>query len=235
MDEDVVGKTFGCFLCERTERYTFTSGHTVTMCYGHCIHCGNALKRPISELRRHPPQHCVKCPKEVRCAPPKVRPGQEFPGLVALAIEGKPKGIATMWRCRCKVCGRECVTEQRHLPDYKSCGCLRDKEQAAGRAFSRTLFRAGTNYPSLKNTRKLNRNSTTGVRGVCAGRKKRFRAYINLRRKHIDLGEYDKLEDAIAARKAGEEKYFAPEIAAFEADGVKVIGPYQPKKPRKKK
>lgn len=65
---------------------------------------------------------------------------------------------------------------------------------------------------------------------MCRGQQKAYRAYISIRRKHIHLGEFDTLEEAAAARKAGEEKYFSPERAAFEADGITVKGPYKPKK-----
>lgn len=36
----------------------------------------------------------------------------------------------------------------------------------------------------------------------------KYYAYIMVNRKQIPLGYYDKLEDAIDARKVGEEKYF---------------------------
>lgn len=45
--------------------------------------------------------------------------------------------------------------------------------------------------------------------GVCWRKNvKKYYAYIMVNRKQIPLGMYTKLEDAIAARKAGEEKYF---------------------------
>lgn len=233
MDDDVIGKVFGCVKVDRIERHIFPSGHAATMCHGHCIQCGGEVSRTLSALRKRPPKYCKNCPKWSRADPPKVHPGQEFPGLVVLAMAGEPKGIATMWRCRCKVCGRECIVDQRHLKAYKSCGCLSKKERAAGNDFHRTLFRDGTCYPALLETRKLNKNSQSGVRGVCRGNKKAYRAYINIRRKQIGLGEYDTLEEAAAARKAAEEKYYGPEIAAFEADGISVKGPYKPKKSKK--
>lgn len=111
MDDEIIGKAFGCFQVDKVERHTFPSGHAATMCHGHCIHCGAPVARTLSELKRNPPKHCKNCPKWSRAEPPKVRPGQEFPGLVVLAMVGEPKGIATMWRCRCKVCGSECIVD----------------------------------------------------------------------------------------------------------------------------
>jgi hypothetical protein len=36
----------------------------------------------------------------------------------------------------------------------------------------------------------------------------KYYAYFMVNRKQIPLGYYDRLEDAVTARKAGEEKYF---------------------------
>lgn len=233
MSDEIIGKVFGCVQVDKVGRHTFPSGHTATMCYGHCIYCGAPVSRTLSDIKHKPPKHCKSCPKWSRADPPKVHPGQEFPGLVVLEMVGEPKGIATMWRCRCKVCGSECIVDQGHLKVYKSCGCLSKKGREAGNNFYRTLCKDGTCYPALLDSKKLNKNNSTGVRGVCRGKHKAYRAYISIRRKHISLGEFDTLEEAAAARKAGEEKYFSPERIAFEADGVTVKGPYKTKKKKK--
>lgn len=40
--------------------------------------------------------------------------------------------------------------------------------------------------------------------------RQKYRAQIIFKRKVINLGEFDKLEDAAEARKKGEDMYFAP-------------------------
>ena len=57
--------------------------------------------------------------------------------------------------------------------------------------------------------RKRNKNSGTGITGVSAYHNGRYRAYITVDRKQISLGCYDDISDAIAARKAAEQRYFA--------------------------
>lgn len=58
---------------------------------------------------------------------------------------------------------------------------------------------------------KLSSNNTTGVKGITRNRnKKKWIAQIMVNRKHIHLGTFDKLEDAIRAREDAEEKYFKP-------------------------
>lgn len=56
---------------------------------------------------------------------------------------------------------------------------------------------------------KLSKNNTSGVKGVVRFRNK-WHAQIMVNGKHIHLGYYDKKEDAIEARRKGEEKYFKP-------------------------
>lgn len=152
---------------------------------------------------------------------------------MVLSMEGEAKGIATMWRCRCKACEKECVVQQSHLKEYKSCGCLSKKGREAGMTISQTLHKNGTYYSALLDSRKLNGNNTSGARGVSKGQRKAYRAYINLRRKQVYLGEYDTLEEAVAARKEAEQKYYAPELEELEAEGIRVKGAYKPQKCKK--
>ena len=56
---------------------------------------------------------------------------------------------------------------------------------------------------------KLSKNNTSGVKGVVRYRNK-WHAQIMVNGKNIHLGYYDKMEDAIEARRKGEEKYFKP-------------------------
>ena len=59
-----------------------------------------------------------------------------------------------------------------------------------------------------RNTR-LRSTNTSGVKGVCwSKRPKKWRAAIGVDKKRITLGYFDTLEDAAAARKAGEKRYW---------------------------
>lgn len=103
----------------------------------------------------------------------------------------------------------------------KSCGCKRnagheeesEKAMAAGRAYKKTFTAEGLTVMYLG--KKVNKNSSTGITGVGIYRNARtgeemYRAYITVKRKQIALGLYRDINDAIAARKAAEEKYFEP-------------------------
>lgn len=52
-------------------------------------------------------------------------------------------------------------------------------------------------------------NNTSGIKGVSwRKREQKWRAYITVNHKRIELGNYIDIEDAIEARKKAEEKYF---------------------------
>lgn len=50
----------------------------------------------------------------------------------------------------------------------------------------------------------------SGHRGVVKVQSGRWKSYIKLRGREISLGRYDKLSDAVDARRKGEEMYFTP-------------------------
>lgn len=103
----------------------------------------------------------------------------------------------------------------------KSCGCKRnagheqesEQAMAAGRAYKEAFTAEGLTVMYLG--KKVNKNSSTGITGVGIYRNARtgeemYRAYITVKRRQIALGLFRNIDDAIAARKAAEEKYFEP-------------------------
>lgn len=91
----------------------------------------------------------------------------------------------------------------------KACDKCGEKNLDLGREFVKETAVDGTVPITLSSKRKVNKNSTTGVRGVSyMERQGKYRAYINLKRKQYYLGSFDKLEDAIEARKIAEGKIY---------------------------
>lgn len=61
--------------------------------------------------------------------------------------------------------------------------------------------------------RGLQSNNTTGYKGVYFDKRRRvWKAWVKVSGKLITLGSYPTKEEAIAARKAGEEKYYLPQL-----------------------
>ena len=133
--------------------------------------------------------------------------------LVIKAYRGKRIPHAL---CRCEKCGRETVIPLNRLLQggATACTCTREKCLALGHEALQKARVDGTFLCGISEDRKTNKNSTTGHVGVSFVPKTgRYRAYITLRRKQYNLGLYNTLEEAIEARKEGEEKYFRPILA----------------------
>lgn len=121
------------------------------------------------------------------------------------------------FHCRC-VCGTERVIKHNILKSGRSlsCGCRRSdhqiKEQKEGRELgqkiSREVQKHGLSVAYAGFGRRKNRNSRTGITGISVWNDK-YRAYIMVDRKQINLGTFKKLEDAVKARRNAEEQYFS--------------------------
>lgn len=127
------------------------------------------------------------------------------------------KGERVIWKCECE-CGNfiELPTSYLTSGDTQSCGCLREKQAEINlRDKFKEKYVEDVFVPNL--TRKVNKNNTSGVKGVSWDKnKKKWIASLAIKGKTIYLGRYDRLEDAAKARKAGEEKYFKPYVVKLE-------------------
>lgn len=125
--------------------------------------------------------------------------------------------------CQCD-CGNTTIVDLGHLTSGRviSCGCL--KKQTSKKSMNvikdlghkklESLLVEGTSLANI--TEKTSKNSTTGYKGVSYDkRRKKFRAYLTIRGKQINLGYYDTVEEAHQARLKGEEKYYEPLIDKY--------------------
>lgn len=142
--------------------------------------------------------------------------GQRF-GKLTVLEPADNVAAKTAWLCRCD-CGKEAVVTTQRLRDGRrtSCGC--DKElfgeppSAIGRAS--LTYIDGTCVEMIR-TRPVRSNNTSGVTGVdWLASKGRWRATICFKGKRRYLGSYEKLEDAVKARKRAEEEVFEPFLSA---------------------
>lgn len=144
-----------------------------------------------------------------------------FGRLTAKRRDGdKRRNGSAVWICECK-CGKTIPVPARDLVDgnTRSCGCLLS-------TFARSLkdyneehhYVDGAFVPLL--TQKVQDNNKTGHRGVSIRKGKngdaRYVANITVKNKRHYLGIFDRLEDAVAARDAAEEKYYKPFLEGKE-------------------
>lgn len=130
--------------------------------------------------------------------------GKTFGSLTVLGQAGVKNGTS-YWRCLC-TCGTETEVRYAYLitGHTKSCGCLqrsvyKDNLKLVG----------GTSVTQLEASQKRTiASNTSGYTGVYQQRKTgKWAAQITFRGKTYYLGAYDKIEDAIKARKRGEEMH----------------------------
>ena len=144
--------------------------------------------------------------------------GKRFGMLVAIERAGKTKNDNALWLCLCD-CGNTAIANATSLRkgDTVSCGCIqKDRICHARQVLTDDMTIDGVVVPLL--TKKTRSDSRTGHKGVSKRVRKgltRYEVSITVKGKRIYLGAYKNIEDAIAARKAGEIEYFDPYIQAL--------------------
>lgn len=122
--------------------------------------------------------------------------------------------------CKCD-CGNTKDINKAHLlnGDIQSCGCLL---AMSGINNSKPFLTDNTNVSMLRSAvqkAKPQKNSNSGVRGVCWNeRKGKWCAHIGFKGQKINLGMFDTISEAAATRKAAEEYYYKPVIAEWEKE-----------------
>lgn len=138
--------------------------------------------------------------------------GRKFGELKVVKLSDKRGNNNTLlWECKCS-CGNIIYLQGYSLihGHYKSCGCRRTEKREAGvKEYLKNDMVDGTRKSALH--AKLHKSNKSGYKGVMWDKhKNKWRAYIGFKGKQINLGYYEKKDDAIKARKQAEEKYFKP-------------------------
>ena len=105
------------------------------------------------------------------------------------------------------------------------CGCEAARAAAQRVLAGQSGLRQGTNVHTIRNIMggKIRAGNSSGVTGVSVRRNAAsisYRASITVQRREIYLGTYATLEKAKQARKAAEQKYFAPLIEKDDKQGA---------------
>ena len=155
---------------------------------------------------------CSKCKRE-SVDSFKKHIGEKHGDLEIIDIVGRKKYLGTKQvfaLCRCK-CGieKEILLARVLSGGAKTCGHKLAGNLKTGREISEISHVDGTFIVAIDGRRKLNKNSETKITGVSYMPKcRRYRAYINFRRKQYYLGLYTDIEDAKNARKDAEEQIY---------------------------
>ena len=197
---DLTDMVFGSLTAlYRTENH---GDRTAWLC--RCV-CGNEVVVTTHDLRAGKTKSCG-C---LSHANPSYRDltGMQIGRLRVLSKTDKRdyKG-SIYWRCRCS-CGNVCLYSADSLiyGHIVSCGCYRKEVISANIAYQPHRV-DGTCVERLLST-KARPDSKSGYVGIHIRKNGRYRATIGFKGKQYDLGTYEKLEDALAARRRGEEMH----------------------------
>ncbi|MNJ25413.1 AP2 domain protein [compost metagenome] len=138
--------------------------------------------------------------------------GQQFGDLRVISrSDRRDKYHNPLWECLC-TCGKTVYvpTGSLNAGYYKSCGCKRIAKRDKGVLKHIAADRVdGTRKTALK--AKIYANNKSGIKGVRWNeQRQKWTAHIGFKGKQITLGYFINKDDAIAARKAAEEKYHKP-------------------------
>lgn len=148
--------------------------------------------------------------------------GKKFGNLIAVERIGiNAKNRKSLWRCHCD-CGKDTIVQSDHLlsGNTLSCGCLRVNAGNEVQVYNEENLRVdGVFTPILKS--KVRVDNKLGVKGVHEVKRKntiKYKATIRIKGKDIYLGTYDTIEEAIRARKQGEEIHHKPYLERDSKD-----------------
>ena len=195
--KDLTGQRFGRLVCLAPAGERTGQGGTQWLCKCDCgKECLAATHQLLCGYKKS--CGCLSHP------PLKDFAGKQFGMLTVLDYAGKKDGMHR-WRCRCS-CGKETVVGQTLLQSGKtrSCGCLQKEV-----ILDNLRLVDGTSVTKLESMRgrKISSN-TSGCTGVYwNARNQKWAAQITFQRKTYYLGSYEKKEDAIKARRCGEEMH----------------------------
>lgn len=199
---DLTGQRFGKLTVLAPTEKRIDGGSVVWKCR---CGCGNTAEVSAGRLVRGKVRSCGCLSKPSR----KDYVGRRFGRLTVLEYAGTARelgkaGKANYWKCRCD-CGKESVVSQTELQNggTKSCGCL-----SRDRAVEALGLLEGTSVAILeRNQKQPHKNNHSGHTGVSRTSDGKWTAYINFKKKRYWLGRFADKEDAIKARRRGEEMH----------------------------
>ncbi len=223
--EDLTGRRFGRLTVLGPTRRR-SSGSIVWECL---CDCGNVVDKPGKHLKDGTVRSCGCIQAEMN----ENLIGKRFGKLTVLEkTEQRSSNGAFLWRCRCD-CGNTSLVRTCDLKDGStaSCGCAQ-LEFCKTKLKDFQTYIDGTCIEFLKCIDRKTKANTSGVRGISQLKNGRYQAYIGFQGKQIFLGKYDRFEDAVRARKRGEDRVWEYLDAYYEGeDTPKYIRPSGSRKP----
>ncbi|ARK33948.1 AP2/ERF family transcription factor [Lactiplantibacillus plantarum] len=212
---DLTGQKFGRLTVIR-KAHRKIDHKVVWVCQ--CV-CGNKIETPTGSLRSGYTKSCGCLRREISSKLRRVNLlGKRFGRLLVIEEEPSKAGDhIVFWKCQCD-CGNIVLHSTNTLTsgNTKSCGCFKNDIL---KKLNDNNAKDGTMLNQITDTRKINKNNKSGIRGVSwDSSRSKWEAKITFKQKTIHLGRFDNKKDAINARKKAEKKYFHPILEKFRRD-----------------
>lgn len=210
-----IGKTYGYIRVDGMAN----RGYRSYKC--HCMKCGRDFEGNGTKVFEYKNTGCGNCRENERTAirenEYKSYIGKKFGYLEVIDFAGYAKisknrtNEVPVMKCVCSFCGSETEIPLVRLKSGSAKTCVRcaRKNLKIGNEIKEMASVDGTLITAIDGRRVLNKNSSTGYNGVSWMPKiGKYRSYIYFKKKQYNLGSYEKIEDAIAARKEGEKAIY---------------------------
>lgn len=163
-----------------------------------------ALTKPVDNIYNTRTENSKEERKEIL---EKKYVGKIFNNIEVLEIGEPDKSHHRKAKFRC-FCGKEFVDSLYKVTggERTSCGCLKLKNLEKCIKVNKSFCIDNTNVLSLN--KKLNKNNTSGVKGVYKKKNGKYVAFIGFKMNKYHLGTYDTLEDAALARAEAEKEIY---------------------------
>lgn len=168
--------------------------------------CGNIVYHTASELRNRKSCGCLRHTRFEDLT------GRKFDMLYVIEKTNKKNNKGrVLYKCKCE-CGNIVYYTSSDIKQNRSCGCWRKSRARINEMLETMKYIDNTSIALISKTT-LNSNNTSGFRGVSYDKSRnKWRAYIKLQYKTINLGRFNTFEKAVQARLEAEEKYYKPII-----------------------
>ncbi|MGV8907199.1 MAG: hypothetical protein ACOH15_11435 [Acetobacterium sp.] len=211
--KDISGQRFGHLIALEKAEKIGKDTHTAWSCR---CDCGNEIITTKYLLTSGKKTNCG-CLSKIKVN----MMGEKYGRLTVIAPAENDKYNNAQWLCQCD-CGNQKIVQGTAIRRGKaqSCGCLKREQNAAEMQDRRKNDLVdGTSLGKISSSN-LNSNNVSGCKGVSKHAKNsKWIANITLQKNRMYLGSFTKWEDAVKARKKGEEKYFAPILEKFKDKG----------------
>lgn len=187
-----------------------------------CENCGKIFQMRQYNILQKDNAGCPDCRKKRKSVLMSQKPKKwgklaaehigEFHGyLEIIGISPNRNKNAIVGICKCHKCGSitNIILSRVLAGVVTQCVECSRKNLDTGRTIAKEVIKEGTNPIQLGNVRALNKNNTSGHKGVCWYKRGNcWRAYIVFKRKQYSLGLYKNIEDAVAAREEAERQIY---------------------------